>query len=80
MSYQQRLTDEKTELDAKLEKLYSFLATDTFNSLDEAEQDRLRLQAEYMTAYSGVLSERLAAIRNTSPDSARPTGQAHENL
>jgi hypothetical protein len=53
---------EKAELDEKLTKLREFLSTKTFAGLDEAERDRLKVQASYMTAYSRVLGERIAAF------------------
>ncbi len=61
--HQQRVVDEKKELDDKLTKLHAFFtATPTFESLDSAEQSRLRRQAELMGQYSAILGERIAAF------------------
>jgi hypothetical protein len=58
--YQDRVLNEKAELDAKLGKLQAFLNTSTFGSLDVDEQERLRKQAGIMQEYSAVLADRLA--------------------
>lgn len=60
--YQQRVVDEKTELDAKREKLGEFKNTGLFASLPWQEQERLNTQAHVMTLYSAVLGERIAAF------------------
>jgi hypothetical protein len=61
-AYQQRVIDEKTELDTKLNKLVTFLNTTTFESLPPAEQRRLWLQQIFMGQYSAILGERIAAL------------------
>lgn len=60
--HQQRVVDEKAELDEKLGKLRAFFGTDIFANLEDAEMDRLQRQADHMSAYSGVLGERIAAF------------------
>lgn len=60
--HQQRVIDEKAELDEKLEKLKSFFTTDIFAGLDTDEMERLQRQADHMEAYSGVLGERIEAF------------------
>lgn len=61
--HQQRVVDEKAELDEKLTKLVAFIAENPiFKTLDEAEQHRLRLQRDYMQSYSNILGERIAAF------------------
>jgi hypothetical protein len=60
--HQQRVVDEKTELDEKLSKLCKFHGTDIFNGLDSAEQERLRKQADIMAEYSCILGDRIAAF------------------
>lgn len=62
MPHQQRVVDEKTELDAKRERLLSFLNTDTFRGLDQAEKDRLRTQHAVMGLYSDILHQRISAF------------------
>lgn len=61
-SHQQRVVDEKSELDAKLVKLLSFLQGPVFTTLTDVEQSRLRNQARFMDGYSAVLAERIAAF------------------
>lgn len=62
LDYQQRVVDEKQELDAKREKLGAFKNTDNFAALPWQEQERLNTQGHLMTAYSAVLGERIAAF------------------
>jgi len=58
--HQQRVVDEKKDLDVKLERLNTFFGTELFSRLDEGEQDRLRRQANAMGEYSAILGERIA--------------------
>ena len=60
--HQQRVVDEKAELDGRLTKLLAFFQGPTFPSLDPAEQTRLRCQARFMDGYSAVLGERINAF------------------
>ncbi len=60
--HQQRVIDEKAELDAKREKLGAFKNTPVFARLPWQEQERLNTQAHIMTMYSAVLGERIAAF------------------
>ena len=59
-AYQQRVIDEKNELDAKRYALGTFKNLDTFALLPWQEQERLNTQAHLMTMYSAVLGERIA--------------------
>jgi hypothetical protein len=61
-AFQQRVVDEKTELDAKLAKLTPFTESKTFASLPEPERTRLLRQENIMKRYSEVLGERIAAF------------------
>lgn len=58
--YQQRVVDEKAELDAKLERLQAFLVEDPPDAIDEAERGRMGMQAHIMAEYSAILAERIA--------------------
>jgi hypothetical protein len=58
--YQQRVVEEKTELDIKLEKLETFLNGDIFESIPEDESRRLVRQRLVMAEYSTILGERIA--------------------
>ncbi len=60
--HQQRVVDEKIELDGKLIKLSSFFGSAIFVALTKEEQARLYRQNTYMRLYSDVLSERIAAF------------------
>lgn len=61
--YQQRVVDEKTELDKKATALSGFIGNSPiFTTLDPAEQERLREQNEVMWQYSEILGARIAAF------------------
>lgn len=60
--HQQRVVDEKRELDEKLTKLDAFGRTELFKSLPAEEQGRLNRQHSLMEQYSAVLGERIAAF------------------
>lgn len=61
--YQKRLAQEKTELDAKLIKLNTFLQSkECAEEVPDPELKRLVRQSKIMSLYSDVLSERLDAI------------------
>lgn len=59
---QQRVIDEKAELDAKLGNLIPFLSSDTCHSLPFDERGRLKHQSMVMADYSKILGERIAAF------------------
>ena len=59
---QQRVIDEKEQLEERWVKLHRFIATDAFGQLDVAEQGRLVRQGQFMTGYLDVLRERIAAF------------------
>lgn len=60
--HQQRVIDEKIELDNRLEKLCLFSNSRTFASLPIAEQERMNTQRHLMCALSAVLGARIAAF------------------
>ena len=60
--HQQRVVDEKAELDAKVERLKAFWDNPVFNTLPDAEKERLERQSNIMDQYSQVLGERIAAF------------------
>ncbi len=64
--HQQRVVDEKEELDLKLVKLSVFLGTKMFSELPIEEKRRLRHQEEVMQEYSKILSEHIAAFPSPS--------------
>lgn len=61
--HQQRVLDEKNELDTKATALSKFIGESTiFPTLDAAEQGRLKEQCELMWEYSEILAARIAAF------------------
>ena len=58
--HQQRVVDEKTELDAKRQKLESFLGGSVYQSLGDEERILLVEQSEVMKCYSDILGRRIA--------------------
>ncbi len=59
--FQQRVIDEKLELDGKITKLAVFRTTSLFDSIDPSEQSRMTDQEVTMREYSRILGERIAA-------------------
>jgi len=63
LPHQQRVVDEKTELDEKLQKLNVFILTSPlFAQLQDEEKERLQRQFSIMRDYTSVLGERIAAF------------------
>ncbi len=59
-AFQQRVLDEKKELDARIIKLEVFIAGQVFHTLPGGEQRRLRQQQAAMGRYSEILRSRIA--------------------
>lgn len=57
--HQQRVVDERHELNERLNKLLAFTSTVAFAKLPQAERELMTEQAHYMQAYSNVLAQRL---------------------
>tara|TARA_R110000868_G_scaffold261493_1_gene519628 strand:- start:70 stop:273 length:204 start_codon:yes stop_codon:yes gene_type:complete len=51
---------EKAQLDDKRDGLISFFQTQTFEKLDQEDQDLLHSQMDAMTIYSYILTERIS--------------------
>lgn len=64
--FQQRVIDEKAQLDAKMEKLDHFLDSETFFMLPEDEQHRLVDQYDAMDKYSEILRQRINHFNEVS--------------
>ena len=62
-TFLERLELEYQELSERLGKLKHFLTTEVFAGLDELDRFMLERQAEAMTEYSDVLSDRLIRAR-----------------
>ena len=58
--HQQRVVDERNDLDSKLGSLLTFIGTPVFQSLDGADRALLKQQADVMAEYSRILSIRIA--------------------
>jgi hypothetical protein len=59
MPHQQRVVDEKKELDTKLTKLTEFMLTDTYKALGNKDKDLLVSQSIVMTTYGKILEQRI---------------------
>ena len=60
LPHQQRIVDEKSELDEKINKLQQFIETnDLFKDLHPAEKNDLVQQGNIMLNYSSVLQRRI---------------------
>lgn len=63
LPHQQRVIDEKTELYKKAVALSNFIGlSETFDTLDPDEQERLKVQNDIMWQYIEVLLARIAAF------------------
>jgi hypothetical protein len=60
--HEQRVIEERKELDAKIDKLYRFLEYDALGRVPSEELARLRLQYQAMRMYSTILGQRIAAF------------------
>ena len=61
--HQQRVINEKGELDEKATALSNFIrSSQIFETLDPAEQERLKEQNDVMWQYSEILGKRIAAF------------------
>lgn len=60
LPHQERVVNEKNELEDKLTKLDAFFETDFFSKVDEDEQERLKHQYWIMRDYLEVLQERIS--------------------
>lgn len=59
LPHQQRVVEEKNELNEKLEKLRSFLDSDIYKTLDSVDKVDLKMQYNAMITYYHVLSRRI---------------------
>lgn len=61
-AYQERVVEEKKELDSKVEKLDHFLnnTTGLDSIVDDVEKRRLHFQLNVMSSYSLILGDRIA--------------------
>ena len=57
--HQQRVVDEKQELDTRVEKLSTFVNSDNLNRASAEEQELLREQLVVMTKLQDILQKRI---------------------
>ncbi|MGJ0638047.1 crAss001_48 related protein [Xenorhabdus bovienii] len=57
--HQQRVIDELTELDEKIEKLSDFIGDAIYKGLNETDRFLLAMQLSAMKAYSEILHKRV---------------------
>ena len=61
--HQQRVVDEKAEIDKKANALSQFIGlSPIFETIDADEQERMKLQNDVMWQYSEILGARIAAF------------------
>ena len=60
--HQQRVIDEKAELDGRIAKLSAFVESPVFLSVRHDEQERLEDQLDVMRIYSEILAARIRAF------------------
>ncbi len=72
--HEQRVVDEKKELDEKLTKLTAFFSGKIFSTLPLDEQERLKQQSEVMEKYSNILHERITHFIGFEPKSGAVGG------
>ncbi len=67
--HQQRVVDEKAELDTKAKALSEFIGNNPiFDTLDPDEQERLKVQNDVMWQYSEILGARIAGFPKAAPN------------
>ena len=68
LPHQQRVIEEKRELDEKLQKLTLFISSEKFCEIVRSEEERGRLvcQEEAMKYYSEILGERIEAFNHAT--------------
>jgi hypothetical protein len=57
--FKTRLVQERTELSDKTGKLDSFLNSEAFHTIDEKQQELLKIQVHLMKSYEWVLNQRI---------------------
>lgn len=61
-AWQERVIEEKAELDRKIADLDNFVNGELFPRLGEVAKSHLRSQRYYMRGYSEILNQRIEAI------------------
>jgi hypothetical protein len=61
--WQQRVIDERADLDSRLRSLRHFIGSPEFDAIPTAEQHLLLRQALHMADYEAVLDQRIAGFK-----------------
>jgi hypothetical protein len=61
-AHQERVVQEKWDLDLKVQKLEQFIDGEIHSNLVEDEKKRLAAQLHHMKEYSKILAERISAF------------------
>lgn len=72
-AHMQRVVAEKAEIDAKIQKLMSFMATNTYHDLPRSEQGLLGRQLDAMCVYTFTLDCRIKSAQMAA--TARSAGR-----
>jgi hypothetical protein len=64
LPYQERVVQEKLELDDRILRLTEFTLSHNFEGVNMYEQQRLTKQLRIMQEYSNVLNERIGEFKN----------------
>lgn len=62
-AHQERVVAEQLDLQIKIDKLQTFLASEFAKKIDKAENDRLTMQEIHMSNYNYVLKDRIAHFK-----------------
>jgi hypothetical protein len=60
--FKTRLVEEQVQLEERLNKLDSFILSDSFDKIDDVQKALLQVQATAMNAYNQCLKERLERL------------------
>lgn len=63
-AFQERVVEEKRELDEKLTALCEFIKSEQFRTLSADEHGRMNVQQALMAYYSQVLGDRIEAFES----------------
>ncbi len=63
-TFKERLVDEKTQLNEKIEKLEAFTLSENFQKIEAVQMSLLNAQLFAMKTYSQILVERLAWLKD----------------
>lgn len=58
--YQQRVVEEREQLNEKISSLMAFIKTESFKALSNYDRTLLNLQAEIMGDYLAILTKRIS--------------------